>query len=131
MATPSLTATLADATDRAEEKATDMFRAGRTATANALDAAAEKVMAGGDRVASASHSAGDRIAAASHAAGDRIASATLTASDRLGSAASYVRVNNGKDMVGDIESLIKAHPGKFVVGAVVLGFLAGRAFSRD
>ena len=120
MATPSLTATLADATDRAEEKASDMFRTGRTATANALDAAADKITAGGDRIASASHTAGDRIASVSHAA-----------SDRLGSAASYVRVNNGKDMVTDVESLIKAHPGKFLIGAAVLGFLAGRAFSRD
>ena len=131
MATPSLTATISDATDRAEEKASEVFRAGRTATANALDAAADKITAGGDRVASASHSAGDRIASASHVVGDRIAAASHTASDRLGSAASYVRVNNGKDMVSDIESLIKAHPGKFLIGAVVLGFLAGRAFSRD
>ena len=107
-------------TERPEEKASDKFRTGRTATANVLDAAADKITAGGDRVASASHAAADRIASVSHAA-----------SDRIGSAASYVRVNNGKDMVGDIESLIKAHPGKFVVGAVVLGFLAGRAFSRD
>ena len=131
MATPSLTASLADATERAEEKASDMFRTGRTATANALDTAADKITAGGDRVASASHAFGDRVSAASHTAGDRIAAASHTASDRLGSAASYVRVNNGKDMVGDIESLIKAHPGKFLIGAVVLGFLAGRAFSRD
>ena len=131
MATPSLTANISDGVDRAEEKASELFRAGRTATANVLDSAADKISVAGDRAASASHSAGDRIASASHAAGDRITSASRSASDSLGSAASYVRVNNGKEMVSDIQSLIKAHPGKFVLGAVVLGFLAGRAFSRD
>jgi hypothetical protein len=107
--TATLTNSLADAASRAQDKATDAFRAGRTATADGLDTAAAKIAAGGDRVAEMAHST----------------------ADSLGSGAKYVRNNGGREMVGDIESLIKAHPGKALLGAIVLGFFAGRAFRRD
>lgn len=109
MATTSLTASLSDASARVQEKAAEAFRTGRVATADALDSTAARINAGGER----------------------LADAASTTADKLGSSAVYLRENGPREMVGDIESLIKAHPGKSLVVAAVLGFLAGRAFRRD
>jgi ElaB/YqjD/DUF883 family membrane-anchored ribosome-binding protein len=109
MATTTLTANLSDTAARVQEKAADAFRTGRIATADALDSTAARINAGGDRVAEAAHST----------------------ADRLGATASYMRDNGPREMVGDIESLIRAHPGKSLIVAAVLGFLAGRAFNRN
>lgn len=109
MSHATLSSSLADASTRLQEKASDAFRAGRTATADSLDSAASNLNEGGDRIAEFAHS---------------------TAST-LGASAKYVRKHDSRDMVNDIESLIKAHPGKALLTAVVLGFFAGRAFSRD
>jgi hypothetical protein len=105
----TLSSNIAHASSRAQDKAADAFRAGRNATADGLDAAASGLNAGGDRVAELAHST----------------------ADSLKSSARYVRKHDGGRMVDDIESLIKAHPGKALLGAVILGFVAGRAFRRD
>ncbi len=94
---------------RAQDVAAEAFKSGRTATADMLDGAASRIGSSGDSMAHAAHATADRLA----------------------SSATYVRDNGAKAMVGDIESMIKAHPGKFLIGAVVVGFLAGRAFRRD
>lgn len=109
MSNATLSSSLADASSRIQEKASDAFHTGRIATADSLDSAAASINAGGDRVAEFAHDT----------------------ADTLGSSAKYVRKHDSRDMVHDIESLVKAHPGKALLGAVVLGFFAGRAFSRD
>jgi hypothetical protein len=109
VSTATLSSSIADASSRIQEKASDAFRAGRVATADSLDSAAASLNAGGDRVADLAHST----------------------ADSLGASAKYVRKHDSRDMVHDIESLVRAHPGKALLGAVILGFFAGRAFSRD
>lgn len=109
MSNATLSASIADASSRIQEKASDAFRAGRIATAEGLDTAASGINAGTDRVTDLAHSA----------------------ADSLGASARYARKHGSRDMVHDVESLIKAHPGKALLTAVVLGFLAGRTFSRD
>ena len=109
MSTATLTNTLADASSRAIDKASDAFRACRVATADTLDATAKRVNAAGESVADAAHSA----------------------ADSMHSTAKYVRKNDAREMVGDVETLIRRHPGKALLGAVILGFFAGRAFRRD
>ncbi|MHB8837818.1 MAG: hypothetical protein ACYC7F_02570 [Gemmatimonadaceae bacterium] len=109
MSASTLSSSLADASSRVQDKASDAFRAGRVATADGLDAAASGLNTGGDRVADLAHST----------------------ADSLKSSAKYVRKHNAGRMVDDIESLIQAHPGKALLGAVLLGFFAGRAFRRD
>lgn len=109
MSTATLSSSIADASSRIQEKASDAFHAGRIATADGLDSAASSINAGADRVADAAHSTADSLSAS----------------------ARYVRKHDSRDMVSDIESLIKAHPGKALLSAAILGFFAGRAFSRD
>jgi hypothetical protein len=109
VSTATLSSSLADVTNRIQDTAAEAFRAGRTNTADGLDATAAQLNAGGDRIAAVAHAS----------------------ADSLGSSAKYLRKHDGDDMVRDLESLIKAHPGKALISAVVLGFVAGRAFRRD
>lgn len=99
---------LADASSRIQEKASGALHAGRLAVADGLDGAAARLSGGGDRVADAAHAAADKLEVS----------------------ASYVRKNNRGAILRDVQDIIKAHPGKVVLGAVVLGFLAGRTFRR-
>ena len=92
----------------ASRKGPDAFRAGRVATADGLDSAASSLNAGADRVTDLAHST----------------------ADSLGASAKYVRKHDSSAMVHDVESLIKAHPGKALLTAVVLGSCRPRLQSR-
>jgi hypothetical protein len=63
--------------------------------------------------------------------GPRVASAAHTTADAISSGAVYLREHDAKSMVADFRRLVKNNPGPVLLGAVVVGFLAARAFSRD
>jgi hypothetical protein len=98
-----------DGMARAQDKSIDAIRAGRSAVADGLDAAASRVSAGGEHVNDA---------------------ARATAG-KMGNSARWLRDTSPGDMVSDFEAMVKKHPGRTVVGAIVLGFLAGRMFRGD
>lgn len=81
----------------------------RATAAQGLDTAANAVHAGGARMASAAHSAADALASSAH----------------------YVREHEARDMLDDAMEAVKRNPGPALLGAVALGFLIGRALSRD
>jgi len=54
-----------------------------------------------------------------------------SAAKRLDSAAGYMAEHDTSEMLADAGSFLKRHPGKSLVIGIALGFLAGRAFSRD
>ena len=111
---------LSDAASLAKRKASDVGRmavdkidASRAATAGKLETAAsvlhEKADAGSRTIAAAAH----------------------TAADAISSSAEYIREHDAKTMVEDLQRLVKNNPGPVLLGAVVLGFLVARSFSRD
>jgi hypothetical protein len=51
--------------------------------------------------------------------------------DKVGAGAQYVRSHGAKELVADIEGLVKRHPGKSLLVVAALGFMAGRALKRD
>jgi hypothetical protein len=106
--TAAISSQISDASSRVQENVSDALHNGRIAIADGLDGAAARIGNGGDRVAGAAHAA----------------------ADKLEGSARYVRKNTGRAMLRDVQDIVKAHPGKFVLGAVVLGFLAGRTFRR-
>jgi ElaB/YqjD/DUF883 family membrane-anchored ribosome-binding protein len=63
--------------------------------------------------------------------GRRVTSLAHRAADKLDAAAQYVRDHKTKDMVADLEEVVKAHPGKALLAVLAVGFLAGRALQRD
>ena len=54
------------------------------------------------------------------------------AADSISKSAQYLRNNDTKAMLVDVEALVRSHPGPFLLIAGVLGFFAGRALkARD
>jgi ElaB/YqjD/DUF883 family membrane-anchored ribosome-binding protein len=53
------------------------------------------------------------------------------AASALDDAATYVRENTMRDIVSDAGKAIKANPIPAVIGAVIVGFVAGQLLRRD
>ena len=63
--------------------------------------------------------------------GERVANAAHATADAVGVAADYVRDNDLKTMMADVQRLVKNNPGPALLTAAALGFLIARTFSRD
>lgn len=77
-----------------------------TTTATALASAAKRVHSGADEISRLGHDAGNKI----------------------DSSAQYVREHSRKEMLADVSTIVRAHPGKSMVAALTVGVLLGRAF---
>jgi len=73
----------------------------------------------------------DTVASTLHERGDRVASAAHSAADAVTSSAEYLRANDVETMMGDLMEVIRRNPGPSLLGAAALGFILGRALSRD
>jgi hypothetical protein len=121
-ATPGLADKLSDVGGQAKRKAGDVGQL----VADKVDT--NRVAAAGEleTAATALHEKADALPG-----GPRVASAAHTTADAMNSSADYLREHDAKSMVADFQRLVKNNPGPVLLGAVVLGFLAARAFSRD
>ncbi|MEP7246751.1 MAG: hypothetical protein ABI885_24155 [Gammaproteobacteria bacterium] len=97
------------------QKAADKIDEKRGAAAGGLDSAA-----------SALHEQADKIPG-----GEKVTSAAHTAADALGASADYIRENDLKSMLTDVQKLVKNNPGPALLTAAVLGFLVARTFTRN
>jgi ElaB/YqjD/DUF883 family membrane-anchored ribosome-binding protein len=103
-------------TSEAGQRAADMLDATRGTAARGLDSAANAL-----------HDQADSLPG-----GEKIAKAAHKTADAAGSAADYVRANDLKSMLGDVQQLVKNNPGTALLTAAALGFLIARTFSsRD
>lgn len=109
MTSPAFPGNFGDATSPLQDKAAAAVRTGRNAVADGIDSVASRLSAGGEHVAD-----GARAAA-----------------EKMGSSATWLRDTSGRDMINSFENMVKAHPGRTVVGAVVVGFLVGRMLRGD
>lgn len=73
----------------------------------------------------------DTVASTLHERGDRVATAAHSAADAVSYGAEYLRDNDVQTMMGDVMEVIRRNPGPSLLGAAALGFLLGRALSRD
>jgi ElaB/YqjD/DUF883 family membrane-anchored ribosome-binding protein len=79
------------------------------------------------RAAGGLDTAADRL----NQSGDGVRNFARGTADKLGATADYLRNHDARDIVDDVKSFAKAHPTQALVGAVALGFLAGRLFRRN
>jgi ElaB/YqjD/DUF883 family membrane-anchored ribosome-binding protein len=93
------------------QKAVEAVDASRDSAASTLDTAA----------------AGIRSKADSLPGGPQVSQFARRTADSLGTTADYLREHEMKDMMSDLASFIKAHPTQALIGAAVVGFLAGRS----
>lgn len=63
--------------------------------------------------------------------GEKVANAAQATANAVRVAGDYVRDNDAKAMVADVQTLVKNNPGPALLIAVALGFLMARTFSRD
>jgi len=96
------------------------------AAADKVDANRSSAASGLDSAASAIHEKADSLPG-----GETVRGAAHTAADALSSTADYVRENDVKSMLADVQRIVKNNPGPALLTAAVLGFLVARTFSRD
>ena len=73
----------------------------------------------------------ESVASSLHEKGERAASAAHSAADAVAYGAEYLRDNDMQTMMGDLMEVIRRNPGPSLLGAAALGFILGRALSRD
>ena len=73
------------------------------------------------------HSKADSIAGG----GERVSKATHEVADKVENASRYIRDKDAKDMLADVESMVRAHPTRSLLAVLAVGYLAGRALRRD
>ncbi|MDX2150471.1 MAG: hypothetical protein SFV54_07040 [Bryobacteraceae bacterium] len=76
-----------------------------------------------ERAADRLRDAGPRIPG-----GDRTTQYANRAADGLRSTADYVRTADAKAVANDIKDTVRRHPTETLIGALIAGFLVGRAF---
>ncbi|HEY6507816.1 MAG TPA: hypothetical protein VIY56_07365 [Vicinamibacterales bacterium] len=91
-----------------------------------IEARRDSVASGLEGVAQGIHGSADAVAKA----GRTVGGAAHEAADSLASAARYVRETRTKEMVAQVGALVRLHPGKTLLAAVAVGFVAGRAMRR-
>lgn len=97
------------------QRAADKIDENRGTAASALESAASALREKADTLPG-----GEKVARAAHATADAV-----------GVAADYVRENDLKAMIADVQRLVKNNPGPALLTAAALGFLIARTFSRD
>ena len=122
--------------DDSQTSARDLSQWGRDAAASITEAAGDAAAAiddsrltaadGLDTAASALHDT-----AADLPGGETVRNFARATADRLGRSADYVRSHDTKRMMTDVERLITNNPGPALAVAAAVGFLLGRALSRD
>ncbi len=73
----------------------------------------------------------ESVASTLHEKGERVASAAHSAADAVSYGAEYLRDNDVQTMLSDLMEVIRRNPGPSLLGAAALGFMLGRALSRD
>ena len=118
----SMTDDLSNRASEAKQKMSDMAR-------NAADAIDEGRSRAAEGLDSAVETLKDR--ARNLPGGERVTEFAHAAADRLGKAADYVRDNDVRRMMSDVESVVSKNPGPSLLIAAAFGFLVGRALTRD
>src|SRR5947207_306262 len=113
---------LADTAGQVKSKISEL---GRTA-ADKIDENREAVAGGFEKTASRLHEK-----AGSLPGGEKVNDLAHAAAEKLKCTAGYVRGHNVKNMMADVETLVKNNPGPSLLGAAIIGFLVGRAFTDN
>lgn len=109
MTAPAKPFTPQDSTNRPANSSMDGDRTARGAVADGIDSVANSITTGGEHVADGARSA----------------------AHKMESSASWLRDTSGSDIAHSFEKMVKEHPGRTLIGAVVVGFLAGRMVRGD
>ena len=114
---------VSNVTEKIREKGSEL---GRKAVAS-IDDRRINVADGLEGAARGLHSKADSIAGG----GERLSRSTHEVADKVENASRYIRDKDAKDMLADVESMVRAHPTRSLLAVLAVGYLAGRALRRD
>lgn len=103
----------------------------RESVAETARGASAKVQAAVDGVAGAASSVRQKAGEYLEASAPRVKEFAGAAADRITATADYVRHTDADRMRADVEAVVKNHPGAAMIAAAAVGFLLGRALTRD
>jgi len=118
--TKNLKDTITDTANKATEKGKEL---GRTAM-NKIEESRTSAASSLQSAATTLHQKADSSV---QAAGN----VAHSAADKLEAVAGYMRDNDTKQMMADVEEVVKKNPGRSLLVAVAIGFLAGRALRNN
>ena len=97
-----------------------------------LESASRQVRRGFVRAGAHLDDGADKLKEGIRHTSDGVRSAGKRASDVISHSSAYLRTNGAKDMIDDVEGLVREHPGKALLAVAAIGFLLGRSLtSRD
>jgi ElaB/YqjD/DUF883 family membrane-anchored ribosome-binding protein len=112
----SVTEKVSEVTSQVKEKVSDLGRK----TADKIDENRNTAASGLQSAASALHGNAEKVSSLAH-----------STADKLSSTADYIRAHDVKGMFADVELLVNNNPGHSLLDAIVIVFLAGRAFTSN
>jgi ElaB/YqjD/DUF883 family membrane-anchored ribosome-binding protein len=107
-----------EAADRAQDQAAKF---GQKAV-EAIDSRRTGAASGLENAAAGIHSKADSLPG-----GEKVSGFAHQAADTMSGTAQYLRDHDVKDMASDLQKFVENHPLPAIIGAAVVGFLAGRA----
>ena len=113
---------VSDTATQVKDKVSNLARTG----ADKLDENRDAAASGLEKASAAVHEKAESLPG-----GQKVSSVAHAAADKLNSTAEYVRQHDVNSMMADVERLVKNNPGPALLTAGVIGFLVGRAFSRN
>jgi hypothetical protein len=63
--------------------------------------------------------------------GERVSKAAHGVAEKVDNASRYIRDKDAKDMLADVEAMVRNHPTRSLLAVLAVGYLAGRALRRD
>jgi hypothetical protein len=115
-------AQVSGAATRAREKAAEI---GQSAT-ETIEGQRRQAASGLESAASTIRERADQLPG-----GETASRLANSAADAMSSTAEYVRDNDLRDMLTDVEEVVKRNPGPALLAAAFVGFLVGRALSAS
>ena len=115
--------TVDQVTDTVREKGNEL---GRKAVA-AIDERRLGVAENLEGAARNLHTRADSIAEG----GERASKVAHDVADKVDNASRYIRDKDAKDMIADVETMVRRHPARSLLAVLAVGYLAGRALRSD
>lgn len=125
-------------TDQVSQKASDAASKVSDAASQAKNKVGElsqnavnKLDSARESTAGALQTAASSLRNSAQSGGDMLSNAAHAVSTKLETTANYMRENQVRDMVTDVEQVVRRNPGPSIVAALAVGFLLGSALRRD
>jgi ElaB/YqjD/DUF883 family membrane-anchored ribosome-binding protein len=118
-----------DMKEKTTEAAVNAVEKGRKLGRSAVDTIEQGRRAAASSLQNAASTLHDR---ADHLPGvEKAGSVAHSTADKLEAVAGYMRDHDTKQMMADVEDVVKRRPGQSLLVAVALGFFIGKVFSKD